>query len=56
MNSLEETDRKDLILKRKEETRYLRGQKIIAKTNLPKRYKKVQFSPKKYRYMEWTEG
>ena len=20
------------------------------------RYKKVQFSPKKYRYLEWTEG
>ena len=24
--------------------------------NLLERYKKVQFSPKKYRYLEWIEG
>ena len=29
---------------------------IIAKRSLLERYKKVQFSPKKYRYLEWTEG
>ena len=28
----------------------------IAKRNLLERLKKVQFSPKKYRYLEWTEG
>ena len=52
-NNLEETDRKDLILRRKGEARNLRTQEI--KRNLLERYKKVQFSPKKYRYLEWTE-
>ena len=52
MNSLEET--KYLMMKRKER---LEGtQENIAKRNLLQWYKKVQFSPKKYRYLEWTEG
>ena len=53
MNNLEETDIKYLT----GEARNLRGpQGTIAKKNLPERYKKVQFFPKKYRYLEWTEG
>ena len=55
MNNLEERDRKNLLLRRKGEARNLRGQQKIAKMNLLERYKKV-FSPKKYRYLEWTEG
>ena len=43
MSNLEETDRKDLIMKRKGEARYLRGQEIIAKRNFLERYKKVHF-------------
>ena len=46
MNILEETDRKALILRRKGEAIYLRGQEIYADRNLLERYKKVQFSPK----------
>ena len=38
MNNLEETYRKYLVLKRKEEAEYLRQEKI-AKTNLLERYK-----------------
>ena len=60
MNNLEETNRKDLILRRKGEAKNLKGhtkkKKKIAKRNLLELYKKVQFSPKKYRYLEWTEG
>ena len=56
MSNLEETDRKYLILRRKGEARNLRGQEKIAKRNLLELYKKVQFSRKKYRYLEWTEG
>ena len=44
MNNLERTDRKYLILRRKGEARYLRGQKKNSKRNLLERYKKVQFS------------
>ena len=55
MNNLQETDRKDLILRRKVEARYLRTQEKIAKRNLFERYKKL-FFPKKYRYLEWTKG
>ena len=39
MDNLEEIDIKDLIMKRKEEGRYLRGQEKIAKRNLLDRYK-----------------
>ena len=28
----------------------------MAKRNLFERYKTVQLSPKKYRYLKWTEG
>ena len=56
MNNLEEIDRKNLILTRKGEARYLRRQEKTAKRNLLLWYKKVQFSLKKYRYLEWTEG
>ena len=55
MNNLEETDIKDLILRRTGEDRNLRTQEKIDKSNLLERYKKVQFSPKNYRYLEWTE-
>ena len=41
MNNLEETDRKDLILRRKGEARNLRGQEKIAKRNLLERYKEI---------------
>ena len=41
--NLEETDRRDLILRRKGEVRNLRGQEKIAKRNLLERYKKVVF-------------
>ena len=56
MNNLEETDRKDLILRRKGEDRNLKGHKKILHKEICLRYKKVQLSPKKYRYLEWTEG
>ena len=57
MNNLEETDGKDLILRRKGEARNFRGtQEKITKRNLLERYKKIQFSLKMYRYLEWTEG
>ena len=45
MNNLEETDRKDLILRRKGKARNGTQEKI-AKRNLLKRYKKIQFSSK----------
>ena len=40
---MEETDIKGLILRRKGEARYLRGQEKIAKRNFLERYKKVVF-------------
>ena len=55
MNNLEETDRKDVILRRKIEARNLKREKN-AERNLLERYKKVQFSQKKCRYLEWTIG
>ena len=56
MNNLKETDRRDLIHRRKIEARYLRRQEKIEKRNSLERYKKVQYSVKKYRYLKWTEG
>ena len=56
MNNMVKTDRKNLILRRKGEARNLRTQEKIAKRNLLEQYKKVQLSPKKYKYLEWTEG
>ena len=44
MNNEKETDRKDLLMKRKGKTRCLRRHKKNAKRNLLKRYKKVQLS------------
>ena len=55
MNNLEKTDRKHLILTRIGEAENLRWQEKIGKRNSLKRYKKVHFIPKKYRYLEWTE-
>ena len=52
MSNLEKTDKNYLILRRKGEARNLRGQEKIAERNLLEQYKKVQFSPKKYRYLE----
>ena len=53
MNNLEETDRKDLIMKRKGEARHLRRtQEKIAKRNLLEQYKKVQLSLSKYKYLD----
>ena len=49
MYNLEETDRKDIILRRKRKDRNLRGQEKMQKS-LFERYKKVVF-PK-----EWTKG
>ena len=43
MNNLEETDRKDLILKRKGKARNLREQEKIAKRNLLKTQKSTVF-------------
>ena len=57
MNNPEETNRKDLILRRKGEARNLREhKKKLQKGICLNDTKKVQFSPKKYRYLEWTEG
>ena len=56
MNNLEDTDRKDQILRRKGEAKNLRGHKKILHKGVCLRYKKVQFSLKKHRYLEWTEG
>ena len=53
INNLEETDRKNLILRRKGEARNLSGhKKKLQKGICLKDTKKVQFSPKKYRYLE----
>ena len=54
MNNLEETDRKNVILRRKGDARHFRGHKIKLQKELQERYKKVQSSPQKYKYMEWT--
>ena len=43
MSNLEETDRKYLILRRKEEAGNLRGEEKIGKRNLLKWHKKVAF-------------
>ena len=58
MNNLEETDIKDIICieKKRRGQKFEGTQKKIAKRNLLERYKKFQFSSKKYRYLEWTEG
>ena len=57
MNNLEETDRKDLTLRRKGEAKNLRGhKKILHKGISLKDTKKYSFSSKKYRYLEWTKG
>ena len=57
MNNLEEIDRKDLILRRKGEAENLREhKKKLVKAICLNNTKKVQFFPKKYRYLEWTEG
>ena len=53
---MEETDAKDLISKRKGEAKNLRVHKKILHKGICLRYKKLQFSPKMYRYFEWTEG
>ena len=53
MNNLEETDRKDLILRRKGEAGNLKGQKKLVK-RICLNDKKVQFSLKKYGYLQWT--
>ena len=49
MNNLEETDRKDLILRRKGEARNLRGHKKKLQKGI------CLNDTKKYRYLEWTE-
>ena len=51
MKNLKETDRKDLIMKRKRI--YIWRQEIIGKRNLVE-WQKKQLSPEKYRYLEWT--
>ena len=57
MNNLEETDRKNLILRRKGEARNMRDhKKQLQKGICLNNTKKVQFSPRKYRYLEWTGG
>ena len=43
MNNLEETDKKDLILRRKGKARNFRGQEKITKKNLFEGYKKYSF-------------
>ena len=55
MNNLEETNRKDIIVRWKEDARNLWEQQKIAKRNLLE-WHKVKISNKKYRYLEWTEG
>ena len=58
LNNLEETVTKDLILRRKGEAGYFRENKKRknCKKELAWTIQKVQFSPEKYRYLEWTEG
>ena len=56
MNNLEKTDRKDLILRRKGEVRYLKGHKKKLQKGICLKDTKKQFSPKNYRYLEWTKG
>ena len=57
MNNLEEINIKYIILRRKGEARYLRGhKKKLQKGICLHDTKKIQFSPKKYRYLELTEG
>ena len=57
MNNLEETDSKRSNIGEKRRGWELEGtQEEIAKRNLLEQYKTVQFSQKKYRYLEWTEG
>ena len=55
MNNFEETDRKDQIMKRNVEARYLRRQKKLQQGICLNNTTKVQLSPEKYRYLEWTE-
>ena len=57
INNLEETDRKDLILRRKGEAQYLREhKKKLQKRIWLNDTKKYSFLKKKYRYLEWTKG
>ena len=39
-----------------QETQEHKTQEKSEKRNLLERYKKVKFSPKKYKYLEWTKG
>ena len=56
MNNHEETDRKDLILRRKGEAGNLRGhKKILYEEICLKDAKKYSFSQRSI-YLEWTEG
>ena len=55
MNNIEETDRKYQVLRRIGEVKNLRNQEKTAKGICLYDTKK-QFSPKKYGYLEWTEG
>ena len=56
MSNLEKTNRKDLILKRKGETRCLREQEKLQKgICLNDNKKKIQLFSENYRYLEYTE-
>ena len=56
MNNLEETDRKDIILRRKGEARNLSGhKKKLQKGICLKDTKKYRF-PQRSRHLEWTKG
>ena len=54
MDNLEVTDRRKLIMRRKEEARYLRGQEKIAKRNLLEIYKLTEEKPDKFGYRAKT--
>ena len=54
-HTLEETDRKDLMLRRKRVDGYMKGQEKIVKRNWLERHKTSKLSLEKNRYLEWTE-
>ena len=56
INSLEETNRKDQIIKRAGEAKYLKGHKITFKKKYSLEWhNKVQLSLPKYRDLKWSE-
>ena len=55
MSYKEETDRKDLVMRRKGQTGYLRGQEIIAKRNCQNNTKKYSFPQRNIDIWNWLK-